>query len=201
MNPNLTDLIKKGKKLIYIVSDLPSSQCRNKKFWLALHFALEHEIELRWIYLESGHGKGILHGITAVVKKSIKDVISYNPDIPMYNVLDLLTYSLQDRMPSITLHDYQETEVLELQNQKPCLERVTVTMKIHEVQYKNTNGELPLTAKNVSSGKGRRMALATNLLKQPQCTDSSSDGSDNQNVSWGILLKFFFNDLFKTLDF
>ena len=166
MNPNLTDLIKKGKKLIYIVSDLPSSQCRNKKFWLALHFALEHEIELRWIYLESGHGKGILHGITAVVKKSIKDVISYNPDIPMYNVLDLLTYSLQDRMPSITLHDYQETEVLELQNQKPCLERVTVTMKIHEVQYKNTNGELSLTAKNVSSGKGRRMALATNLLKQ-----------------------------------
>ena len=113
--------------------------------------------------------------------------------------MDLLTYSLQDRMPSITLHDYQKTEVLELQNQKPCLERVTVTMKIHEVQYKNTNGELSLTAKNVSCGKGRRMALATNLLKQPQYTNSSSDGSDNQNVSWGILLKFFFLMIFLKL--
>ena len=162
-------------------------------FWLALQFALEYEIELRWIYLESGHGKGIPDGIGAVVKKAIKDVISYNPDIPIYNVLDLLTYGLQDCIPSITLLDYQKSEVLELQNQIPCLERVTGTMKIHEVQYKATNGELYLTAKGVSYGKGWCITLVSNLVKQPQYIDSSSDGSDIENVTEGIFFKFFFS--------
>ena len=109
--------------------------------WLAWQFPVECEIELRWIYVESGHGKGVADGIGAVVKKAIKDVISYNPDIPIYNVLDLLTYGLQDRIPSITLQDCQKSAVLELQNQVPYLERVTGTVKIHEVQYKATNGE------------------------------------------------------------
>ena len=31
-------------------------------------------IDLKWIYLESGHGKGIPDGIGATVKKAIKDV-------------------------------------------------------------------------------------------------------------------------------
>ena len=47
MKPILTDLIKKGKNLIYIVSELPSSQYQNKKMFLvSLQFALEYEIEL-----------------------------------------------------------------------------------------------------------------------------------------------------------
>ena len=162
-------------------------------FWLAWQFAVECEIELRWIYVESGHGKGVAGGIGAVVKKAIKDVISYNPDIPIYNVLDLLTYGLQDRIPSITLQDCQKSAVLKLQNQVPYLERVTGTVKIHEVQYKATNGELPLTAKDVSCGKGRHITLVSNLVKQPQYTDSSSDRSDNENVIEGTLSKFFFS--------
>ena len=73
MKPILTDLIEKGKKLIYIVSDLPSSQYWNKKmFWLTSHFAMEYEIALGWIYSESGHGTGIPDGIGTVVKNVIK---------------------------------------------------------------------------------------------------------------------------------
>ena len=48
MKAILTDLIGKGEKLIYIVSNPTSSQYRNKKmFWLASKFLLEYEIELR----------------------------------------------------------------------------------------------------------------------------------------------------------
>ena len=69
MKPILTDLIKKGKKLIYTISDSLSYQYQNKKIlWLASHFPLEYEIELRWIYLESRHGKGVPAETDAVVK-------------------------------------------------------------------------------------------------------------------------------------
>ena len=37
--------------------------------------------------------------------KTIKDTISYNPDIPIYYVLALLTYGLQDCIPSINLYN------------------------------------------------------------------------------------------------
>ena len=93
---------------------------------------------------------------------------------------------MQNSIPSITLHDYQKFVVLELQNQIPCPERVTGPMKTHELQYKPTNRELSLTAKDVSCGKGRHITLVTNLVKQPQYNDSSSDGSDNENVTKGI---------------
>ena len=132
-------------------------------FWLASQFALEYKIELRWIYLESCHGKGILDGIGAVVKKAIKDVISYNPDIPTCNVLDLLTYGC--KIVFLPLHyTITKTQVLELQNQILCLERVTGTMKIHEVQYKATNGELSVIAKDASCGKGRHITLVSNFV-------------------------------------
>ena len=107
MKPILTDLIKKGKKLIYTIRDSLSYQYQNKKIlWLASHFPLEYEIELRWIYLESRHGKGSQLKVMQLLK-TIKDTISYNPDIPIYYVLDLLIYGLQDCIPSINLYNHK----------------------------------------------------------------------------------------------
>ena len=108
------------------------------------------------------------------------------PRHPYIQRLGSFTYGLQDCIPSITLHDYPKSEVSELQNQMPCLERVTGTVKIHEVQYKATNEELSSTAKDVSCGKGPHITLGSNLVKQPQYTDSSLDYSDNENVTEGI---------------
>ena len=37
-------------------------------------------IDLKWIYLESGHGRGIPDRIGATVKKAIKDLLLFHPD-------------------------------------------------------------------------------------------------------------------------
>ena len=42
-------------------------------------------IDLKWIKLESGHGKGIPDEIDATVQKAIKCFLLYNPDRPIYS--------------------------------------------------------------------------------------------------------------------
>ena len=51
LKPVLNDFIKEGKKTINIVSDSPTSQYQNKKyFWLNQRFATENKTNIKWIY-------------------------------------------------------------------------------------------------------------------------------------------------------
>ena len=76
-----------GKSNIVIVSDSPTSQYRNKDiFYLNNAFATEHDLSLRWIYLESGHGKGIAGGVGAAVKRVITTIMAQNVNEPIYTV-------------------------------------------------------------------------------------------------------------------
>lgn len=86
-----------------IVSDSPTSQYRNKHmFWLPWNFCVERKkVEFKWIYLKSGHGKGVPDGIGATVKKPIKNILIYNPDDAIYTVDDLLQCDLHIHVPSI----------------------------------------------------------------------------------------------------
>ena len=54
----LLEYINKGAREINIVSDSHSSQYRNKTaFWLISEFCRKSRVDIRWIYLEAGHGK------------------------------------------------------------------------------------------------------------------------------------------------
>ena len=53
---------------------------------------------MKWIYLEHDHRKRISDGIGAVVKRSMKDIVAFNPDVPIYDAQQLL-----ERLPDITL--------------------------------------------------------------------------------------------------
>ena len=55
-----------------------------------LHFSEEFNCQIKWIYLESGHRKGIPDGIGAAVKHVIQTLIAYNPSLPIYTVKDFM---------------------------------------------------------------------------------------------------------------
>ena len=67
-----------------MISDSPLSQYENKKiFWLMLQFSEEFNCQIKWIYLESEHGKGISDRTRAVAKHVIQNLIAYNPSLPV----------------------------------------------------------------------------------------------------------------------
>ena len=112
VKPVLESLVKNGKVKINIVSDSPTSQYRNKKFFYMIQqFANEYEVTVHWIYLEAGHGKGIPDGVGAVVKHAINDIIMHNPDDPHYTVDQLIQSGLQDHLLSVKIVVYSEEDV------------------------------------------------------------------------------------------
>ena len=111
IEPILIDFVDSGIKRINIVSDSPSSQYGNKSiFWYLKEFSEKHDRSLKWIYLEHDNGKGIPDGIGAVVKRSIKDIIASNPDMPIYDAQQLFE-RLPEITPSIAYHLYSEDQV------------------------------------------------------------------------------------------
>ena len=61
---------------LYIASDSPSSQYRNKNnVFLTKDWAIKNKIEVFWIFTECGHGKGPMDGIGGKIKTQIKDTI------------------------------------------------------------------------------------------------------------------------------
>ena len=110
--PLLKELEMSGIKHVSVISDSSTSQYLNKgTFWLVKTFCEEFNITVKWIYLESGHGKGILDGISATVKKAIENLMLLNPSVPMYSVEDFLKNGLQEAVPSIGLYNYEEEDI------------------------------------------------------------------------------------------
>ena len=123
-------------KTINVVSDSPLSQYRNKSiFWFMGKFAKEHSLQFNWIYLEAGHGKGVPDGIGTTGKNAIKDIVACNPDIPIYNVDNLLQNKLAEMIPSIMLLHHTTDEFnLAKQTIPANLIPAPDTIKLHEVQ-------------------------------------------------------------------
>ena len=107
----LKELEMSGIKHVNVISDLPTSQyCNKGMFWLVKTFCEDFNITVKWIYLKSGHGKGIPDSIGAAVKKAIENLMLSNPSVPMYSVEDLLKNGLQEAVPSIGLYTYEEED-------------------------------------------------------------------------------------------
>ena len=150
----MQDLVANGKNTINVESDSPLSQYRNKNvFWMIEQFSKNNQTVLKWIYLETGHGKGIPDGIGAVVKRAISDIIAMNPDKSIYSVNDLLILGLAERVPSIIVIQYREEEVQAINKQLPELVGVKGTLKIREVSAEIENGSVRLYGEELSNQK------------------------------------------------
>ena len=67
------------KRTINIISDPPSSQyCTKTTICMLNRYATKHQIPMRWIVLESGHGKGIGDAISAQMKRKMNEFIAFN---------------------------------------------------------------------------------------------------------------------------
>ena len=123
------------KNIFNIISDSPVTQFRNKSiFWLMKSFAQDNNVELKWIYLEVGHGKGVADGVGATAKRGISDLMLSIPDTPIYTVEDLMKNNLQDFMPSIAIYQHSKEDIDFIGNSIPkTLVAAPDTLKIHEV--------------------------------------------------------------------
>ena len=85
IKPILEELVLNNCKNIIVITDSPLRQYRNKTiFWFVKYFSERYLVTFKWIYLESGHGKGLPDGIRATVKKVIHSLVACNPNVPIY---------------------------------------------------------------------------------------------------------------------
>ena len=135
-------------------------------------------IDLKWIYLESGHGKGIPDGICATVKKAIKDLLLFHPDDPLYNVADLFSRNIQDCIPSIELNVYSKEHAQKFNSSLPKVGEIKGILKVHEVLYQFREGRLTTYVKNVSVEKAREITLIFSIISNAASNESSEFKED-----------------------
>lgn len=87
---------------------------------------------MRWIYLESGHGKGIADAISAQMKRKMDECISFNPSRSYEKASDFV-HEIQSST-SIKLFIYDESNVDDIKLQIPrTLKTVKGTAELHEI--------------------------------------------------------------------
>jgi hypothetical protein len=121
------------KKKINIISDSPSSQYRNKtSIYMLNQYAIKYSVEMRWIFLESGHGKGVADAISAQMKRKMNECISFNPNKTFGTSSDFIHEI--GKSTSIKLFTYDQSDVDEIKQQIPrTLNTVKGTAELHEI--------------------------------------------------------------------
>ena len=140
-----------------------------------LQFLKEFSCQIKWIYLESGHGKGVPDGIGAVVNCAIQNLIAYNPSIPIYTVKDLMTVGLQGHLPSVKPFQYSSEDVAGLNIKIPSIICSSRTIKTPWIPYKEGRRGSILFVKNLSNEESRKAPL--NLL---QITNDHTEESEEE---------------------
>ena len=177
--PLLKELEMSGIKHVNVISDSPTSQYRNKgMFWLVKTFCEEFNITVKWIYLESSHGKGIPDGISATVKKAIENLMLSNPSVPMYSVKDLLKNGLREAAPSIALYTYEE-DIIKFRNSITKLRPMKGTMKLHEIEYILQQQEVTLIIKDKSTDGTAQVSLE---LEGPESAERDEDSEYSDSL-------------------
>ena len=129
-----------------IISDSPSSQYRNKTtIYFLKHYALSRQITMRWLFLESGHGKGVADGVGSAIKRLFDNAIRFNPDQSFKGAADLMTKI--KKSTNIQLYLYKKEDIDSLKEKIPSLTTIKGTSAFHEIIAK-PNGQV--FAKNKS---------------------------------------------------
>ena len=114
---------------------------------------MDNEIQVFWIYTETGHGKGPMDGVGAAVKKSIKDTLAYNPDKVIRNTEQLMQH-LPDS--NIIITTYNQNDVEKILSDVPSPDKFEIlhngfgVSQVHEIFY-NLNEDKCIKWKKLSS--------------------------------------------------
>ena len=94
-------------------------------------FSIDYNIDTKWIFLESGHGKGVADAVGAAIKRKFDETVTFNPDGVFSNAADLIDYSR--RNTDIKLYSFNSTNIANVRKQIPRLETVKGTATFHEL--------------------------------------------------------------------
>ncbi|CAF3986560.1 unnamed protein product [Rotaria sordida] len=132
----LQDLIQNHDvTTLNFISDSPVSQYRNKTtIYFMTKYAQKEEIGIKWVYLESGHGKGVADAVGAALKRQFDEAISFDPDHAFDNAQDLMN-AVQNNT-DIKLYIYDKKDIQKLKDTIPALSTIKGTAKFHEVLAK-----------------------------------------------------------------
>ena len=87
----LTSLNLEQLKYLCVILDSPTSQYWNKyNAFFTKQFTLENNIQVSWVFTESGHGKGPMDGVGALIKNDIDDAVAFHPNSVISWVLDFM---------------------------------------------------------------------------------------------------------------
>ena len=162
IQPLFDSFVNEGIDDITIISDSSKTQYRNKSVFFYIHqFTSQYRVPLKWIYLESGHGKGIPDGIGASMKRSMKDLVSFYPETPIYTCEDLISMGLRSSVTSISISLYSANDVKQFNSQLPIdLMPIAGTDKCHEISTELCeSGLVLLRMKDLSNEEGRNVTL------------------------------------------
>ncbi|CAF3451066.1 unnamed protein product [Rotaria socialis] len=155
----LNELIEKNNININFISDSPVSQYRNKTMiFLMEKLAIDRHIDIKWIFLESGHGKGVADAVGAAVKHKFDVVVAVNPDNTSENALSLINVI---KNTDIKFFLYDTTNIASLKKRIPNLRTVKGTASFHEM-LATKDGKF--YAKTVSNEKEKLVQLNFQLI-------------------------------------
>ncbi|CAF1605264.1 unnamed protein product [Didymodactylos carnosus] len=141
---------------INIISDSPISQYRNKTmFYLMKTFAISRKIKMKWIFLESGHGKGVADAFGASLKRMFDETVNFKPDESFSNASDLVN-AIKDQT-AIKLYLYDKSDIENVKKSLPKLETVKGTASLHEITVSSDHGTM--YGKDVSSDKDKLLKV------------------------------------------
>ena len=149
--PELKTLVPNLKQIHYL-TDSPTSQYRNKTIFrfISTHKE-EYDIEARWNYLESGHGKGPCDGLGASIKRSADNAIKHGK-ANIQNAADFYQYATKTteegskvKYMMYTQEDYDEAK--SILDTKPQIQAIPGTFKIH---YVVAVGKMEIQTRHVS---------------------------------------------------
>lgn len=129
-----------------IATDSTSSQYRIKfNCFLTKHWAIEHKIDVYWVFTESGHGKGPMDGIGGRIKSIIKDTIAYRPDVVISKTDELLYYL--PATSGILIGTYTGHDVKKYSSRLPTHKNLSIISsiglsKVHEVFFSKKDDKL-----------------------------------------------------------
>ena len=112
----LNELIREGYVEIVFISDSPSKQYRNRFMVVLLEdFVQKNEhidLSLKWIYLESGHGKGAADGVGATVKSKLMRIVGKEDNVDFSAGELKCSYEQEDQNVRVILYTAADVKLI-----------------------------------------------------------------------------------------
>ena len=112
---SLKSLVEEKFTKIVLISDSPTSQYRNRFTIGLLRDFMEHNPSLsyvKWIYLESGHGKGASDGVGASVKQKLKLITSKGDNVDFSAQELMQSYEKEQQSVKMFLYTSKDVEAV-----------------------------------------------------------------------------------------